>query len=284
MKLSQTAHSFVRRYPLSLREVIATPMIFRENVPGFDRLPFPTADIIRDLAELAGHGDGALRTAMSRVRASGELKDFIDETGTRRFRLTPMQESVSRVVRDWRMRPDGFIVGVFSFHAREEAERRTVRESLMYFGFKRIAQNTYINGMIDTSGLEAELARAGVSDRFYLFRCPLIDDEALLARLAEVFDVKARARTLERFRADLEAFLEEPGIDEMELGRRVFYAGPAHHRMCFMEEPPIPARILPESYPLTGLATYLGAVIANRWQSIETYYRALCGSSKGERK
>jgi DNA-binding transcriptional regulator PaaX len=286
MELSQTAHSFVRRYPLSLREVIATPMIFRENVPGFDRLPFPTVDIIRDLAALAGYGDGALRTAMSRVKASGELKDFVDEAGTRRFRLTPMQESVSRVVRDRRVRPDGFIVGVFSFHAREEVERRAVRENLKYFGFKRIAQNTYINGTIDTSGLEAELARAGVSDRFYLFRCPSIDDETLLARLAEVFDVKARERTLKRFRVELTRFLEEPGLDEMELGRRVFYAGPVHHRMCFTEEPPVPAHILPESYPLRGLTTYLGAVITNRRKKIEAYYRTLCESisQKGDGK
>jgi DNA-binding transcriptional regulator PaaX len=283
MKLTQTARVFIRRYPLSLREVITTPMIFRESVPGFEHLPFPTMDVIRDLAALAGHGGGALRTAMSRARVSGEL-EVVEEAGARRFRLTPMQQSVSRVVRGWQSRPEGFIVGVFSFHAREEAERRTVRESLMYFGFKRIAQNTYINGMIDTTGLEAELARAGVADRFYLFRCPSIDDEALLARLAEVFDVKGRARALERFRADVEAFLEEPGIDGMELGRRVFYMGPVQHRICFTEEPPIPARILPESYPLAGLMAYLGGLMARRWESIETYYRTLCGSSKGEGK
>jgi hypothetical protein len=104
--------------------------------------------------------------------------------------------------------------------------------------------------------------------------------------LAEVFDVKARARMLERFRADLEAFLEESGMDDMELGRRVFYMGPAQHRICFMEEPPIPARILPESYPLAGLMTYLSGFMARRWKSIETYYLTLCEQTplKGERK
>ncbi len=189
---------------------------------------------------------------MSRATASGELEGHIDRAGIRRFRLTSYQESVSRVVRDWQTRPDGFIVGIFSFHAREEAERRAVRESLRCIGFKRIAQLTCINGMIDMSGLEAELSRAGVSDRFYLFRCPSMDDEALLARLVEVFDVKARARELERF----------------------------------LDEPPIPARILPRSYPLAGLAAYLGSVIAARWKSLENYYRTLCGpqSGKGERE
>ncbi len=277
MGLTRSASSFVHRYPLSLREVIATPMIFRENVPGFERLPFPGVGLLRDLAALAGYGYGALRTAMSRARAAGELRSFVDEAGIQRFRLTRMQESVSRVVRGWPNRPDGFIIGVFSFHASEEAERRTVRANLKYFGFKRIAQNTYINGMIDTSDLEAELKRAGVAENFHLFRCPSIDDGKLLARLTEIFDVKGRARALERFGRDLAFFLEEPGLDAMELGRRVFYAGPAHHRVCFTEEPPIPARILPESYPLTGIRTYLGTVVAERWDRIEAYYRTLCG-------
>jgi DNA-binding transcriptional regulator PaaX len=125
-----------------------------------------------------------------------------------------------------------------------------------------------------------------VADRFYLFRCPSIDDEALLARLAEVFDVAERARALESFLAALKNFLEEQGMDDMELGRRVFYAGPVQHRICFMEEPPIPSRILPESYPLARVMTYLGGVIASRWGSVETYYRTLCGSSslKGDGK
>ena len=51
--------------------------------------------------------------------------------------------------------PEGFLIGVFSFRAPEEAKRRAARETLLHFGFKRIAQNTYINGVIDTSGLEA---------------------------------------------------------------------------------------------------------------------------------
>lgn len=277
MMLSHAARQFVGRHPLSLREVIATPMIFRENIPGFETLPFPGVEILRDLAAFAGYGYGALRTAMSRARASGELLGIQDEMGIQRFRLTPTQVSVSRVVRDWSSRPDGFIIGVFSFHAREAAERRAVRETLLYFGFKRIAQNTYINGMIDTTDLEAEMTRSGVADRFYLFRCASIDDPALLARLSRIFDVKGRARALERFRRELEGFLEEPGLDAMELGRRVFYAGPVQHRMCFVEEPPIPARMLPASYPLSGLTAYMGSILRRRWNQIETYYRTLCG-------
>jgi DNA-binding transcriptional regulator PaaX len=274
--MKHTALSFIRRHPLSLQEVIATPMIIRENVPGFKGLPFPRSAIIRDLAAFAGHSPGAVRTALSRLRTTGELVSFVDPSGFVRFRLTESQKSVGGVVRAWPARPEGFLIGVFSFRAPEEAKRRRVRETLLHFGFKRIAQNTYINGMIDTSGLEAEMKRAGVTDRFYVFRCPEIDDPALLHRLAEVFDVKGRQRKLEGFREELAAFLEEPGMDKMELGRRVFYAGPVYHRTCFVEEPPIPVHILPPGYPLSELQSYLDSVITARRSDIVHYYRTLC--------
>jgi DNA-binding transcriptional regulator PaaX len=274
--MKHSVRSFIRRHPLSLQEVIATPMIIRENVQGFEGLPFPRSAIIRDLAAFAGHSPGALRTALSRLRATGELVSFVDPSGVTRFRLTETQKSVSGVVRAWPARPEGFLIGVFSFRAPEEVKRRAVRETLLHFGFKRIAQNTYINGMIDTSVLDAEMKSAGVADRFYVFQCPQIDDPALLRRLAEVFDVKGRKRALEGFREELAAFLEEPGIDGMEFGRRVFYAGPVHHRTCFVEEPPIPARILQPGYPLSDLQSYLGSAITARRGDIVRYYRTLC--------
>jgi DNA-binding transcriptional regulator PaaX len=274
--MKQTARSFIRRHPQSLQEVIATPLIFREYVPGLEGLPFPRSAIIRDLAAFAGHSPGALRTALSRSRAAGELVSFVDPSGVTRFRLTEMQKSVSNVVRAWPERPEGFLIGVFSFSAPEEAKRRAVREILLHFGFKRIAQNTYINGMIDTSGLEAEMKRVQAADRFYVFRCPEIDDPALLRRLAEVFDVEGRKRALEDFLDELAAFLEEPGIDGMEFGRRAFYAGPVHHRISFVEEPPIPARILPPGYPLSELRSYLDSAITARRGDIVRYYRTLC--------
>ena len=109
--------SFIRRHPLSLREVIATPMIFREYVEGFEGLPFPRSAIIQDLAAFGGHGPGAVRTALSRLRMAGELVSFIDPSGVVRFRFTKSQKSVSGVVRAWPARPEGFHIGVFSLRA-----------------------------------------------------------------------------------------------------------------------------------------------------------------------
>jgi DNA-binding transcriptional regulator PaaX len=277
MKMTRTARTFVTRHPLSLREVIATPMIFRENVPGFEHEPYPCTAVIRDLAEFAGYGSGALRTAMSRFKASGDLVGFADIAGAPRFRLSETQRSVSDVVRQWDTRPEGLIVGVFSFRREEEAERRLVRDTLLYFGFKRIAQNTYITGMIDTAGLETELERAGVSERFFIFRCPVVDDPRLRKRLKSVFDLEGRKKELSDFLGDLKGFLEEPGLDAMEFGRRIFFSGPAHHKKSFVEEPPLPRSLFPRDYPLAELRSFLGNAMRARARDVITYYRTLCG-------
>ena len=72
---------FKRKYPLQLQHILITPMIFRENVLLFRELPYPTLNGIRDLAEYAGFSYSAVRTALSRVRAKGEIETFKDEKG-----------------------------------------------------------------------------------------------------------------------------------------------------------------------------------------------------------
>jgi DNA-binding transcriptional regulator PaaX len=267
---------FVRKYPLLIKEIIATPMIFRENDPGFSGLPYPGMAHIRDLAEFAGYGYGALRTAISRLKASGNLESFTDDAGQVRFRLTSMQRSVSDVVRSWESRPKGFVIAVFSFKSEEERGRQRVREALRYFGFKRIAQNAYINGMIDTSHLQDTMAEYGVADKLFLFRCPDVDDPALAAKLEEVFDVRGRAEALRELFADFRLFLGDESLDGPEFGRRVFYAGPVYHMRCFVEEPPFPDDFLPADYPLHELKSWFMARSAERHSDVIAYYSGLC--------
>lgn len=263
---------FVNKYPLSLKEIITTPMIFREAVPQLEGFPFPTLSAIRDLAEFAGHSYGTLRTAISRTRASGELKSFQDKNGVTRFKLTKLQKSVSNVVINWQNRPQGFTIVVFSFRKNDEKERRIVREILKYFGFKKLAQNTYINGMIDTTGMETEIEQRKLDQNLYIFRCPEVDSPGLLERLRKIFDVEKRARELSEFETDLKAFLNESSLREDEFARRVFYAGPLHYSKCFVEEPPLPASVLPEGYPLGTLQDYLNSIIRKRSREITSYY------------
>jgi DNA-binding transcriptional regulator PaaX len=267
---------FIHKYPLLLKEIIATPMIFRENDPRLEGMPFPNMAIIRHLAEFAGFSYGALRTAVSRLKASGDLESFADEAGIVRFRLTSLQRSVSDVVRSWETRPKGFVIALFSFKSEEEKGRQRVREALKYFGFKRIAQNAYINGMIDTATLQATMREYGVADRLFLFRCSDVEDPVLVAKLKEVFDVRGRAEALRVFFADLRLFLGEKDLDGMEFGRRIFYAGPVYHMRCFVEEPPFPESFLPPDYPLPEVKSWYLTRSAERLEDVIAYYMGLC--------
>ena len=135
--------SFVSKYPLDLRTIVSTPMIFRESVmKGAEKLPYPNTAMLRDFAEFAGYGYGALRAAISRARAIGELSSFVDAKGTTRYRTTELARSVGIVAKTAGERPGGFVVAVISFRTEEESPRSKLRDTLKYFGFRRIAQNT----------------------------------------------------------------------------------------------------------------------------------------------
>jgi DNA-binding transcriptional regulator PaaX len=274
--MSTTVHQaqdFVAKYPLDLRTIVSTPMIFRESVmEGAEKMPYPTMALLRDLAEFSGYGYGALRAAVSRARSGGELSSFTDSGGVARYRTTDLARSVGMVAKAAGKRPGGFIVAVFSFAAEEESPRSRLRETLKYFGFRRIAQNTYINGLIDTAGLEAQLKAQAVEDKVFLFRCPDASEPSLARRLGEVFDIEGRSAMLSEFLKDLRAFVAAPRLGAIDFGRRMFYSGPVFHRICFTEEPPFPESFLPRGYPIAALREFYREKLAERGADLTAYY------------
>jgi DNA-binding transcriptional regulator PaaX len=269
----RTPPPFVEKYPLDLRSAVSAPLIFRESVmKGAEGLPYPNTALLRDLAEFAGYGYGALRAAISRVRASGEISSFVDSGGATRYRTTEFARSVGHVAKAAGKLPEGFLVAVFSFAAEEEAQRSRLRETLKYFGFRRLAQNTYINGLIDTAGLEAQLRADGTEEHLFLFRCPSVEEPSLARRLGVVFDVEGRSAMLAEFLKDLRAFVGSPRLDALEFGRRMFYSGPIFHRICFTEEPPLPGSFLPRGYPIAALRDFYRRANDDRGKDIVAYY------------
>ncbi|MGK4002111.1 hypothetical protein WMF31_05770 [Sorangium sp. So ce1036] len=256
-----------------MSELLIAPVVFREGLPVLADLPFVSAAGMRDLAEFGGHGAGAIRTAMSRLRASGEVATFTDDGGVTRYRMTAIQRSISRAVLGRSARPEGFLLAIFSFASDDARERQIVRDALKLHGFQRLAQNAYINGQINTDELEAALEKHGLTEHVFLFRCPEIDDPVLRRKLTELFDLRGRKKALLQFQRDLVAFLEEPGIGDDELARRFFYAGPVHYRITFMEEPPLPARYLPPDYPLEKVTSVMPELAERRSRALIAYYR-----------
>lgn len=129
--------------------------------------------------------------------------------------------------------------------------------------------------MIATASLEAEMERLKLDKNLYMFRCPQVDSPGLLERLRNIFNVEKRARELSEFETDLKAFLNEPSLTGDEFARRVFYAGPLHYSKCFVEEPPLPASVLPEGYPIGKIQDFFDSIIKRRGREITTYYLKL---------
>ncbi|APR81886.1 Hypothetical protein A7982_07235 [Minicystis rosea] len=262
---------FLRKYPVTLNELLIAPLVFRENLPLLRDLPEVSGNAMRDVAEFGGHSAGAVRTAMSRLRAAGAIEAIAGDVT--RYRIGPFGRSIGMAVKQRVERPEGFLLAVFSFAAGDARERQVVRDALRGHGFQKLAQNVYINGQIDTTELERIIRDDGLGDHFFLFRAD-DRDPARDQRLAALFDVKKRAALLRRFEADLHAYVEEPGIDDDEFARRFIAAGPAHYRITFVEEPPLPARCLPADYPLERLQAYFELTPA-RCRALVAYYRRL---------
>jgi DNA-binding transcriptional regulator PaaX len=267
---------FVESYPLSVKAAVYNFLILREGFEFLDSLPYPSLAGIREFAYYAGISDGAIRSVLSRSNADGYIRIQKDEAGITRYRLTDSKLVLDMVNSHAERRPEGFLVAVFSFKKGEDKERGIVRETLKNLGFRKIAQNTYINGRIDTEGLVVPLMnRLGIEKHLYLFDCPKIDNPELIAKILGLFDIPRRAAALRDFQSALVPFLSESGFDGDEKARRAIYAG-----LCLWErfrstEPPLPDRHLPVAYCFQDVCRLVDAYIAENAANIARYYASV---------
>lgn len=265
---------FRKKFPISAREAAYTPMIIRDGFGADDSIPYPSLNGIRDFTRSCGIQDGAVRTALSRGKAEGEIQTFFDGRKVVRYRITGATLEMGKTVTARLNQPEGFLVAVFSFTADEAMERAKVREILKYYGFKKLAQNTYINGRIETGGLKEAMRKFGLEKNLYLFHCPCVDDPELMRKIRSVFELEKRKKRLQAFFRDLTAFLSEEDLGREELLHRIYYAGPVYWTICYVDEPPFPASHLPEDYPLKAITRFYETVSdANRKNLIEHFLK-----------
>lgn len=218
--------TFRERYPVPLSELLVAPVLFRDAFPFLLGTPPVSAPLLRDLARAAGHSETAIRTAMSRLRASGLVEVRVPpDGGEPRYHRGALTRSLQEIVAGQLERPDGFTLVVFAFATENTRERQVVREALRLHGFQRLAQNTYIGGCIDTTALESTFRHEGIEDNVFVFRTRGDLPPNVEERLITLFDLRARARVLRALRSDLTALLEDPRLDDAEHTQRLLYAG-----------------------------------------------------------
>lgn len=262
----------MKAYPLTARAAVHTPPVFRAGFEPLAGLAWPSLEGIRDFAHFAGIGDGAIRTALSRAKAEASLLGQTDSAGQSRYLLAPPTLAMGRTQRHSGRRPEGFLVAVFSFKSEEAEDRSALRAILKSFGFKKLAQNTYIHGRIDTEALRGAIRDLGLEDHFFLFTCPDIDDEALVARILALFDIEGRRKELREYLVRLKAFLPED-LAEDDLARRLLYVGAVHWELIEAKEPPFPARHLPDDYALVEIQRFYGQRMQEGHNAFLSYYR-----------
>lgn len=264
--------TFERKYPVPLNALLLAPIVFREDLPQLAKAPAVSSRAMTDLATFGGYRDGAIRTALSRLRASNTVATTVDAAGVTRYHLTALGRSVGSTVRSRPSRPHGLLLAVFSFAADDTRERKTVRDALRLHGFHKLAQNVYVTGDLDTSGLDALFEEEGLADHVYWFRARDEGDPRLLRRLTGLFDLEPRAKHLSTLATDLERYLDAPKLDPLTRARRFLYAGPVHYQHTFVDEPPLPASLLPKGYPLDALVRLMPAFARTHAGALERWF------------
>jgi DNA-binding transcriptional regulator PaaX len=270
------AQDFREAYPISAKAAVYTPVIFRAGLEFLVDLPWPSLEGIRDFAHFANIGESAIRTALSRAKADGGLLVQRDKAGTNRYHMAASRFEMGKAVIHGEARPEGFIIAVFSFKSEDTNERAAIRDLLKDFGFKKLAQNTYINGCIETSGLKAAAREQGLDKNLYLFTCPDIDDRDLVGKILDLFDFEAKKKELAEYLSLLRDFLPE-GLPDAELARRLLYTGPVHYERSEVGEPPFPAKYLPADYPLKEIQSFYARRLEEGRGKILEYYSAVNG-------
>jgi len=263
--------AFMTAYPLTARAAVHTPLVFRAGLESLGEFPWPSLEGIRAFARFAGIGDGAVRTALSRARSDGSLLVETDPAGRSRYILAPATFAMGQAQIRSDRRLEGFLVAVFSFKSEENEGRSALRGILKVYGFKKLAQNTYIHGRIYTGALRSAIRSLGLEKHLFLFTCPEIDDEDLVRRIMTLFDIEGRRRQLREYLTRLKAFLSED-LGEDERARRLLYVGAVHWEQIEAGEPPFPARYLPADYALVEIQRFYGERITKGREALLSYY------------
>ncbi|MCG8569247.1 MAG: hypothetical protein MJB14_03830 [Spirochaetes bacterium] len=262
---------FMKKYPVSLQDLIISPSVFRENFPFAQNLPYPGLHHLRDICEYANYTYGALRTSVSRIIKAKSLDFFFDEKKTKRFRLTKTQQNVSEVLSADIGDTKDFSIVIFSFSTAQEKQRRDARFLLQAYGFRLFAQNTYIRSKIKKAPFENSLREYGLINNVFIFDCLDPKTVEFKKRLLSQFEMEKRQKQINTFYADLNQFLPAD-LDAVEFSRRLIYAGPVYYNICFANAIPIPENYFSEKFLIKELKQYFNIILEKRGKDFSTYY------------
>ena len=162
--------AFMKAFPLTAKAAVHTPLVFRAGLYGRGR---PALALPRGNPGLrpfrGGRGWGYPHRPFAgqarRIACRGSRFRWPQSV----FPRAPATFAMGTAQIRADQRPEGFLLAVFSFTTPEQEERASLRALLKSFGFRKLAQNTYIHGRIETEGLKAAVRGLGLENNFFLF-------------------------------------------------------------------------------------------------------------------
>lgn len=258
------------KYPINVISVIIASVLRAYRTRQGHEIPLVTLYGMRSFADYCGISYSSLRTTLTRWKKLGWIESFSDPTGKTRYRMLDMMKLVADNAAEVD-KPNGFSIAVFSFKKEDEKERYRVREILSSFGFKKLAQNVYINARIDSTKIMKEMGKWNLQDNLFLFDCESVSD-SMKVKIREMLELDKWNSRLEEFYSELVDFLEFEGLSDEEIYNRHNYAFGVFYTYFQLEHPAIPKDLFPEDYALKKVAELLEGKYAQYYENIMNHY------------
>ena len=241
-------------YQVSLTDSVFYPFIYKIWYNSKD-LPDVKLKCILDFCKYAGNKEGAARTAITRLKKKGILISA-DNSQKAGYILNEIFKNRVMQVKNGLVE-QGFTLAVFSFSRENEKERYVIRSVLAGTGFKKLAQNTYINVRGRKDELMKKIKKEGLEKHLFIFECDENLDENTISRLTSIWGVNERIKLLNKFYFDLRTYLKPEGLPGQEIFHMLGYAGTVFSVIFQRTEPPVPEKYLPTDYPLKKVYNYI---------------------------
>lgn len=265
---------FKEKYPLKVGSAIIAPLAQKHYFSDVPDLPFATLKGMYQLGEYYGIPKTSVRATLFRLCREGAIEAFTDEAGVTRYKMDKMMALISDNAALFG-KSEGFTLAIFNFKKEDARERYRVREILDSFGFRKLAQNVYLNIRVDSGNIMKEMAKWGLQDNIYLFDCDDIKDASMIRRIASLWELDKWNDRLEEFYEDLRSYFSFEGLEDDEIYKRYSY-GYSVFFVYFQEKHPfVPQGFLVEGYALGKVLELIRSTVDDYRDNIIGYYRLI---------
>ncbi|MDF2504109.1 hypothetical protein [Clostridium sp.] len=265
---------FIEKYPLQVSSVIIAPIAQKFYFPKALKLPFPNLKGMYHLAEYFNIPKTSIRVTLSRMKKKGEIDCFTDKEGIVRYKMTKMMTLISKHALLFG-KSKGFTLAVFNFKKENDKERYRIREILNAFGFRKLAQNVYLNIRVDSENIMQEIAKWDLEDNIYLFNCNDIKDPSMISRIRLLWKLDQWNDKLNEFYEDLKIYFSFDDLSDEEVYKRYSYGYSVFFVYFYEKHPLVPSGFMKEDYALVKVMELLQYTLDNYTDNIAKHYKLI---------